>query len=187
MHAPPSFTPSSLSSITCGLSIPQTAGPKPDACVACTPHTHTRTARPGAVLGHGRGPRLLAAAPRPAHWPLGGERGGSCVRHALHARLPLGLHLALDLSPIDLPGAFRPAARRSRRGSAARAAGRGRLPFFRPFPNDLRARSRIFQTPKDFTFFSFWINYGSKIFWSRTVVGVLGTPPSPFPIPITDP
>jgi hypothetical protein len=38
-----------LGSITCGLSIPQTAGPKPDACVACTPPTHTRTARQGST------------------------------------------------------------------------------------------------------------------------------------------
>jgi hypothetical protein len=29
----------------------------------------------------------------------------------------------------------------------------GRIGHFRPFPNDLRARSRIFQTPKDFLFF----------------------------------
>ena len=129
MHAPPSFTPSSLGSITCGLSI------------------------------------------RPAHWQLGGERGGSCVRHALHARLPLGLHLALDLSPIDIRrrALFDPLHAELEEAQLPGLAVR-RIGHFRPFPNDLRARSRIFQTPKDFTFFSFWINYGSKIFWSRTVL-----------------
>jgi hypothetical protein len=103
--------------------------------------------------------------------PLGGERGGSCVRHALHARLPLGLHLALDLSPIDLRrrALFDPLHAELEEAPLPGLAVR-RIGHFRPFPNDLRARSRIFQTPKDFTFFSFWINYGSKIFWSPTVL-----------------
>jgi hypothetical protein len=48
-----------------------------------------------------RGPRLLAAALRPAHWPLGGGSSGSGVLFSLLARLPLGLHVALDLSPIN--------------------------------------------------------------------------------------
>jgi hypothetical protein len=84
-------------------------------------------------------------------------------------RLPLGLHLALDLSPINLRrrALFDPPhAEVEEALLPGRTVGLG---HFRPFPNDLRARSRISQTPKDFTFFSFWINYGSKIFWSRTV------------------
>jgi hypothetical protein len=104
-------------------------------------------------------PRLLAAAHRPAHWPLGGERGGNCVRHALHARLPLGLHLALDLSPIDLRrrALFDPLHAELEEAPLP-GLGVRRIGHFRPFPNDLRARSRIFQTPKDFTFFSIWNN-----------------------------
>jgi hypothetical protein len=49
-----------------------------------------------------RGPPLLAAALRPAHWPLGGGSNGSGVLLALLARLPLGLHIALDLSLVGL-------------------------------------------------------------------------------------
>jgi hypothetical protein len=52
-----------------------------------------------AALRQQRGPgpraRLLAAALRPAHWPLGSS-SGSGVLLALPARLPLGLHVALD-------------------------------------------------------------------------------------------
>jgi hypothetical protein len=46
-----------------------------------------------------RGPRL---ALRPTHGPLGCRSSGLLALLALLARLPLGRHVALDLSPIDL-------------------------------------------------------------------------------------
>ncbi len=98
-------------------------------------------------------PRARPCALRPAHWPLGCGSSGSSVLLALLARLPLGLHVALDLSPIDL----RFSATRitpKRRGSGARAAGRVR-PFrivYGPqaeFPN---SKSLLLSGPQLFNF-----------------------------------
>jgi hypothetical protein len=120
-----------------------------------------------------RGPEPRAQAS--CRCPSAGPR---CVRHALLARLPLGLHLALDLSPIDLRwrALFDPLHAELEEAPLPGLAVR-RIGHFRPFPNDLRARSRIFQTPKDFTFFTFWNYLGSKIFWSPTVCKTLNPKP----------
>ncbi len=63
------------------------------------PPAHQLLRRCGSSGARDRGPRL---ALRPAHGPLGCGSSGSGVLLALLARLPLGLHVALDLSPIDL-------------------------------------------------------------------------------------
>jgi hypothetical protein len=52
-------------------------------------HPHQLLRRCGSSGAHDRGPRLLAAAIRPAHWPLGGGSSGSRVLFALLARLLL--------------------------------------------------------------------------------------------------
>ncbi len=62
-------------------------------------HPHQLLRSCGSSGAWNRGPRLIL---RPAHGPLGCGSSGSGVLLALLARLPLGLHVALDLSPINL-------------------------------------------------------------------------------------
>jgi hypothetical protein len=96
-----------------------------------------------------------ASAPRrPAHGPLGCGSSGSGVLLALLARLPLGLHVALDLSPIDL--------------------------HFRPFPKVLPSRARVSAAPNNPYFWAHNQLFRSKTIWSPTVypaAGRRGMPP----------
>jgi hypothetical protein len=81
-----------------------------------------------------------------------------CTCNAPNTRLPLGLHLALDLSPIDLRrrALFDPLHAELEEAPLPGLAVR-RIGNFRPFPNDLRARSRISKLRKILCFFLFGI------------------------------
>ncbi len=118
-----------------------------------SPSWPPRPPRPAAAarprLLPGPRPLLLAAALRPAQRLFGGKLSGSGGRLALLARLPQGLHLALD--PIDLRrrALLDPLRSRPQRLKRLRCPGgrSGPVGHFRPFPNGLLARFRIFCTP----------------------------------------
>jgi hypothetical protein len=120
-------------------------------------HPHQLLRHCGSSGARDRGPRLLAAALRPAHGPLGCGSSGSGVLLALLACLPLGLHVALNLSPIDLrwwPIFSYPHAE----VDAGRLVGLG---HFRPFTNGFTGRWSSVPAPNN--------PYGwakSKLIWA---------------------
>jgi hypothetical protein len=104
-------------------------------------------------------------APHPAHWPLGGGSSGSRVLLALLAHRPLGLHVALDLSPIDLRlwplFGHLPDAEVDKAPLPVWPVGFG---HFRPFLNGFRAASRVLNSKSSLNSGPQLINFRVQIF-----------------------
>jgi hypothetical protein len=134
------------------------AGARTGRCPARCPrnynaHPHQLLRRCGSSGTRDRGHRLLAAALRPAHWPLGGGSSGSGVLLALLARLPLGLHVALNLSPMTSGGGRFSATRLTLKSKRLRCpGGRSGLAISGRLRMVLRARARVFRLQINLTF-----------------------------------